>query len=203
MAASVQLMTTVLPHSVDPNADFHVSLFFTHRLTPGATGTLADVTAMANWVSTLKNAQITLLTDAGPIACTPVLAPLSESAWQTAFPGTTPVRGFPAPKTSEAPWKSYPANRLPEHALAAHYSSAFSSPVTRPGVAGNRLAQGVLKLLREEVVGGGHSPKLRETFALLDSYARNQRRRRAGFDDAAVTNAGGAVEFELPPPRPN
>ncbi|GAB4585102.1 hypothetical protein [Nocardia sp. IFM 10818] len=200
MAGAVQLMTTVLPHSVDPNADFHVSLFFTHRLTPGATETLADLTAMGNWVTTLKSARITLHTDAGTIACTPLFGPLSESAWQTAFPGTTPVRGFPSPKTSEAPWKTYPANRLPEHALAAHYSSAFSSPVTRPGVAGNRLAQGVLNLLRERVIGDGHSPKLRETLALLDSYAERQRRRRAGFADSATTNAAAAVRFELPDP---
>ncbi|MBF6339725.1 hypothetical protein IU450_28100 [Nocardia abscessus] len=200
MTGTVQLMTTVLPHSVDPGADFHVSLFFTHRLTPGDTNTLADVAALANWVALLKNAQISLQTDAGTVACTPILTPLSESAWHTAFPGTTPVRDFPKPLTSQAPWKSYPANRLPEHALAAHYASVFSSPVTRPGVDASRLAQAVLAQLRDTIATTGDRPNLSRTMRDLDDYAGNKRDRRAGYERGTYDQAGAAVDFTLPAP---
>ena len=86
---TTRVMTTVLPYSVDPADPFHVSLFFSHRLDGG--GTLCDYPTMLNWVAALRGATFRLHTDASAtaIACTPLLAPLSESAWRTAFPATT------------------------------------------------------------------------------------------------------------------
>ncbi|MFC3965581.1 hypothetical protein [Nocardia jiangsuensis] len=200
MPGTAALLVTALPHSVDPAAGFHVSLFFTHRLTPGETGTLADVPALTNWVAALRGARIVLRTDAGPVACTPILDPLDEAAWATAFPPQTPVAAFPAPVTTDTPWKSYPAHRLPEHALGAHYVSAYSSPVTRPSVAGSRLARAILGVLGDTVVPAGDYPHLRRTLAALDSYAAAEQARREANADAARADATAALRPGIPAP---
>ena len=82
---------------------------------------------MLNWVAALRGATFRLHTDASAtaIACTPLLAPLSGSAWRTAFPATTAVRDYPKPKVTDVPWNSYPAHRTPDHAIEAHYASVF------------------------------------------------------------------------------
>src|SRR5690242_8124344 len=122
--ATTRVMTTVLPFSVDENDPFHVSLYFSHRLDGG--GTLADYPVMVNWVKTLREATIRLHTDSSPSAinCTPLLnpdpdpriVPPAESAWTAAFPATTKVRDFPTPVVTQNEWRSFPANRMRDHA---------------------------------------------------------------------------------------
>ncbi|MEV0354934.1 hypothetical protein AB0H71_02625 [Nocardia sp. NPDC050697] len=203
MPGTAQLMVTVLPHSIAPDAPCHLSLFLTHRLSPGETGSLADIAAMANWVAALRTARITLRTDAGTVTGTPVLDPLDESAWATAFPPETPVRGFPAPVTTNAPWKSYPANRLPEHALEAHYVSAFSSPVTRPSPGGSRLARAILAVLDRTIATDGEAPNLRRTLDAQKAYDAAKRRRRTGIADRAADRTAAALGPALTPPPPD
>lgn len=182
--ATARLMTTVLPHSVDPAAEFHVSLFFTHRLVPdGSEQTLDAFPALANWPAALRSATIELRIDdrADPIACTPLTSVLSDSAWQAAFPGGTRVTEFPRPTTTGAAWRGYPASAMPEHALQAHYTSVFSSPVTPPPVSRSRLADAVLRYLRRrggELVGNviNHLDSYRrEREAYLDRIDRQRR----------------------------
>jgi hypothetical protein len=159
----VQLMTTVLPHSVDPAAEFHVSLFFTHRAQPDPSDpTLAAVPALTNWPAALRSASIELtvngqlgspslvLDEPTPVTCQPLTAPLSDAAWTAACPGKTRVTRFAAQiGVADADWRSYPASAMPEHAVQAHYASVFSSPVTPPSVRESRLAAAVLGYLRD------------------------------------------------------
>ncbi|OBF32986.1 hypothetical protein A5724_20370 [Mycobacterium sp. ACS1612] len=155
--ATTRVMTTVLPFSVDANDPFHVSLYFSHRLEGG--GTLADYPAMVNWVKVLREATFRLHTDSSlsEIDCTPLLdpdpdpsiVPPVESAWITAFPPTTQIRDFPKPTVTQNSWRSFPANRMRDHALDAHYASACSCPVNRPSVAGNPLAEATLDVFQD------------------------------------------------------
>lgn len=176
--ATTRLMTTVLPHSVSPDADFHVSLFFTHRLIPdGDAGTLADFAPLIDWPGALSTARISLHVNGSPdpVACRPLTAVLNPAGWAAAFPATTEVTGFPTPKvTAGAPWRSFPASAMADHGLDAHYASVFSSPVTPPSVSESRLAAAVL-----DYVGtiDGTGPLLRE----LTGY-----RRRRGAHEAAI-----------------
>lgn len=143
--ATTQLMTTVLPHSVDPTETFHLSLYFTHRL-QGA-GHLADYPPMVNWANTLQNATFTLHTDNSvtPIPCTPLLE-ATESAWQTVFPPQTEVRDYAKPTVTATEWKTFPASRMPDHAVDAHQTSLLASPVNRPTSSGSPLAGEVLRV---------------------------------------------------------
>lgn len=149
--AGVALMTTVLPHSVDPAAEFHVSLFFTHRAEPDpANPSLAAVPALANWPAALRSASIELTVNGQSVACRPLTAPLNDAAWTAALPGDTQVGKFAARTgLTAADWRTYPASAMPEHAVQAHYASVFSSPVTPPTVRESRLATAVLDYLRD------------------------------------------------------
>ncbi|WP_431965988.1 hypothetical protein [Nocardia sp. bgisy134] len=197
--ATTRVMTTVLPYSVDPNDPFHISLYFTHRLEGG--GTLADYAVMVNWVKSLREATFRLHTDSSPsaISCTPLLnpdpdpriVPPSESAWATAFPASTKVRDFPKPVVTETPWRSYPANRMRDHALDAHYTSACSCPVNRPSVAGNRLAEATLDVFREARPGNG----------LIDALSRYPEA-VAGHRNDLTVGQDNASRAAIDPPRP-
>lgn len=179
--ATTRLMTTVLPHSVAPDADFHVSLFFTHRLIPdGAAGTLTDFPVLIDWPGALSGAQITLRVNGSPdpIACRPLTAVLNPAGWAAAFPASTTVTPFPAPKiTQGAPWQSFPASAMGDHGLDAHYASVFSSPVTPPSVSSSRLATAVLAYCRR-IDGIG---------PLLGEFTAHRRRR--GAYEAAIDKA--------------
>jgi hypothetical protein len=185
--ATVRLMTTVLPHSVDPAADYHVSLFFTHRLVPdGPDQTLAAFSALANWPAALRSATIELHVDnqPSPLACTPLTDVLSDAAWQAAFPAHTPVTDFPHESTTGADWHSYPASAMAEHTLQAHYASVFSSPVTPPPVSRSRLADAVLGYLR-----GSRDELVSNMVARLDSYPRERDAYLRGVADKGRINA--------------
>lgn len=191
--ATTRLTTTVLPHSVNPAGDFHVSLFFSHRLE--GSGQLSDYPAMGNWVAALKNAIFELHTDnsGGPIACTPLLQSASESAWQTAFPPGTTVRDFAAPTVTGPEWKTFPANRMPGHALDAHQASLCSSPVNRPTVSGSPLAGEVLRVFAG--VDG-----LADLIGSLRGYDAYRARYRDGLAHAGVQAAQAAVTPVKPAP---
>jgi hypothetical protein len=154
--ATTRVMTTVLPYSVASTDPFHVSVYFTHRLEGG--GTLADYPVVQNWVKALRQATFHLYCDSQEIHCTPLLnpdpnpriVPPVEAAWMTAFPPTTAVRDFPKPVVTTTPWRSYPANRMRDHAVDAHYVSACSYPVGRPPVAASPLAAAVLDIFENE-----------------------------------------------------
>ena len=193
--ATTRLMATVLPYSVDPQDKFHVSVFISHRLEGGSK--LSDFAAMLNWVKTLKqNATFTLRSaEAGATAipCRPLLEKASETAWETAFPPGTGVADYPEPKPSSADWNSFPANRMPDHALDVHHASALSSPIDRPRVDGNPFAGGVLKAFGGADTAGG-------AIANLQGYKRDQANRRKNLPIERQSAARRAVEPERPKP---
>ena len=192
--ATTRLMTTVLPHSVDSADTFHVSLFISHRLDGG--GQLSDYAAMINWVKTLKNAKITLRSvEAGAteIPCTPLLDKASEDAWKTAFPEYTKVVSYPEPKPSSATWHSFPANRIPDHAIDVHHASALSSPIDRPRVVGNPFATELLTAFGQVESASG-------VIDDLQHYDRYRADRLDGLRTARERAARQAIAPIKPPP---
>jgi hypothetical protein len=194
--ATTRLMATVLPYSVDPADPFHVSVFISHRLGDG--GTLVDYPAMVNWVKTLKAATITLRSaEAGatPIPCTAQLGKTSESAWETAFPPDTAVVDYPEPKPSGQDWKSFPANRIPDHVLDVHHASALWSPIDRPRSVGNPLADGLLDVF-------GTLKGVDEVVDELRGYDRCRTNQRARLKAERAQAAREALAPKKPEPEP-
>jgi hypothetical protein len=185
---TTRFMTTVLPHSADPTAAFHLSLFFSHRLDGG--GTLSAYKPMVNWVTTLKGAKIELHADANLIPHT-VLQAADEEAWPKAFPGTTEVREYPKPKVADATWNTFPANSMQEHALASHYASALSSPVLRPSVLTSPLARALFNSLRGV-----------DTAHILIEQLAGYPSRRSDRLVYLATERNGAAEKGLNPQKP-
>ena len=71
--ASERFSLTVLPVSVDPARDFHVSLHIAPRLTPSAGKTLGDFPLFSQWGNAVTgDAKVHLFDQGGQeIACTP------------------------------------------------------------------------------------------------------------------------------------
>ena len=146
---TTRVMTTALPHSLAADADHHLAAFVTHKLTPDAAGAqLAQFPAAADWPATLAAGTWELVTDAvaDPIPLSVVPGPTGAPdpvTWAAVFPGTTPVAGFPAPAVSAAPWSSFPAHRLSDHAVDLHIASLSAAPTNRPGVLANPALTGI------------------------------------------------------------
>lgn len=194
--ATTRVMTTVLPYSVDPQGTFHVSLFFSHRLVSG--GKLADYPAMVNWVKSLKagTTNFALHTDnLDPVRCTPLLGATSESAWEIAFPGDTAVADYPEPDVLRPDWRTFPANRTPDHAFDAHNTSAIASPVSRPAVATGPLARELLTTFTD-------IEELRELIAALLDYRTHRDRDLLALADARDQAARDALTPTKPAPDP-
>lgn len=193
--ATTKLMTTVLPFSVGATAPFHVSLFFAHRLEGG--GTLSDYQPMVNWVNTLTQhaTSFSLRTDtsADPIPCTLQLQDASADAWKAAFPGGTKVRDYPTPTVSTDGWKSFPANRMPDHAIDAHHLAVCGCPVSRPSVTSSPLARQVLEVF--STVQG-----LTDLIADLQSYDADRITYLLGLNDARDQASRDALTPARPRP---
>jgi len=146
-------LVTALPHSADPAAPFHLSLFVTHRLTPdGAQGVLADFPHVADWAGALAGATITVSGRTGggatvPVPVTALLSAPDPTLWPRVFPADLVVRPWRTPEPTSVPWRTFPAHRMQRHALLTHAVAMFSSPLDPPSVAGNALTAPLLSAL--------------------------------------------------------
>jgi hypothetical protein len=143
--ATESFLVTALPHSAGPAAEFHVSLFVTHRLMPdGAEGVVADFPHVVDWPDRLAGAVFGLQgrTSAGgtvKIPVTPQLSVLEPKLWPRVFPADLVVRPWETPEPTAIPWQTFPAHRMQQHSLLTHAGSLFSSPILAPTPAGNVL----------------------------------------------------------------
>ncbi|MGM0385866.1 MAG: hypothetical protein ACQERF_07805, partial [Actinomycetota bacterium] len=148
---TTRVLATALPYSLQPDADFHLSVFITHRLTPDAPGaTLSDFPAAECWVETLLAGRLLLVTD-NMLSGMPVriVSAPREADWEAVFPKDTPVNGFPTPAVTAQPWRTYPAHSMDGHALDMHLGSTLVSPLSPPPVAGNPVADALLDIFAE------------------------------------------------------
>ena len=155
--ATESFLVTALPRSADPNERVHVSLFVTHRLTPdGAVGDVGDFPTVSAWTARLARARIRLVgrTSGGGLVAIPVtadLSPLTDSLWPLVFPPDLAVHPWMTRDMTDAPWRTFPAHRMQQHALMVHAAGMFSSPVVSPTVKGNALTDPLLT-----AIGYGH-----------------------------------------------
>ena len=159
--ATESYLVTALPYSAASGEKFHVSLFVTHRVTPdGAEGVVNEFALARDWTARLAGARCILRGgDAAggvfDIPCTPLLDVLDPALWPRVFPGSLPVRPWRVPDRTAAPWKTFPAHRMQQHALLVHAASLYSSPVAPPTVAGNALARPPLVRAASDEAGPG------------------------------------------------
>jgi hypothetical protein len=129
---------TALPHSVDPDDSFHVSVVVSPRLTPS--GTLADFPVFVAWPDELATATLTVVDHTGvPFTTTP-LPPDDPTRWGAVFPPETPVHGFVPQTFAGHEWFSYPAARMDQLAKAVHLVSLAADPIDPPLPSGSPLA---------------------------------------------------------------
>ncbi len=180
--ATTRVLATALPYSLAHDATFHLSVFFSHRLDPA--GTLADFPDAAHWVDTLLGGHVELLLPGRttPVPTVIVSAP-DESAWEAAFPGSTPVEGFPHPSVTDDPWASYPAHTADGYAVDTHLASALAYPLAPPAVDGNPVIAPVFQHLME------HSPAVRRLFGSFarDRATRDQQLRQDRLNEALAS----------------
>ncbi len=151
--ATESFLVTTLPRSADAGETAHASLFVTHRLTPdGAEGVLADFPNVVEWTSRLAEAEIALSGRAGggatvAIPATASLDAVEPDLWSRVFPPELVVRPWQTPDPTSAPWRTFPAHRMQQHALLAHAASVLSSPVDSPSATGNALTRPLMEAL--------------------------------------------------------
>lgn len=151
--ASESYLVTALPYSAAPGQRFHLSFFVAHRLVPdGASGVLQSFPLTREWTTRLAQATFTLRgggagNTAFDIPCTARLDVLKPELWARVFPATLAVRPWKVVDRTTAPWRTFPAHRMQQHALLTHLVSMVSSPVTPPSVLGNALTDPLLEAL--------------------------------------------------------
>ncbi|MBT0993595.1 hypothetical protein KIN34_04755 [Cellulomonas sp. DKR-3] len=147
---TARVLLTALPRTLDETAEHHLTAYVTHKLeTDGDDETLAAFPAVADWVTTLQGSRLELVHDAGaPVPLTVVSVP-DQDAWAAVLPPTTRVAGYPKPAVAAAPWESFPAHRLSDHAVDLHLMSLTANPTHRPPVLGDPVMAGFLDRLAQ------------------------------------------------------
>ena len=121
---------TALPHGIDPNDPFHVSVVVSPRLSPD--GTLADFPIFADWTRQLAAATLTVTDHTGVPFTLTALPPQDPDLWRVVFPPETPVTSFQPQSFAGRSWFSYPAGRMDPLAKIVHLVSLAADPIDPP-----------------------------------------------------------------------
>ena len=122
-----------------------------------------------------------------------MLQAANESSWETAFPQQTEVRDHSKPTVTDATWKTFPANQMPDHAVDAHQTSLCAYPVSRPTASGSPLATEVLNVFAR--IEG-----LRDLIGALQNYEQSRSDYLVGIGEARTAAAQAAVTPGKPAP---
>lgn len=185
-------VVTALPHSADPSASFHVSLYIGHRLERD--GVLGDFPAVREWTARLADAEITLLGHRPGVAPEPLgvrrVGVLEPALWPQVFPADLPVAAWEPRDLTAGEWRTFPAHRMDVHAKGLHGAAITASVVVAP----QPSELGFLERLLFRFDGYGELIQLyREAVSAeqeREGRGRGRRRRPAG---------GGLVEALLDP----
>ena len=161
------VLATALPHSLADDAPFQLTVFLTHKLVGGAL--LSDFPAAADWPTTLAGCTFALETSLGTSLPLRVVSVADAASWSAVLPPGTPVDGFPTPALSDETWRTNPASRMSDHAVDLHLAAITAAPLTRPRLAGDPVAGGMLRTLANLDQGG-------PLWRLLDDEAGRARR---------------------------
>ena len=129
---AIQYTVVALPRSVVPEAEAHVALFVSPRLTPS--GTLADFEPVTQWAKAIADPQTKItLTDHTnrPFELRAAL-PDDPRYWDAVFPPETPVVAWDSTSLDGRTLQSFPAASGPQVAKALHAASFAASPIDPP-----------------------------------------------------------------------
>jgi hypothetical protein len=131
-----------LPHSCATDADFHVSLFVSPKLTPDQPlDELHTFSLFPHWGALVaEEVTVELFDQAGPIEATPVLAGLKPNVWDSAFPPDTPVNGRPVPGWQQRRWRTFDARTVHDFGKAVHLATMYTGPTAPPAPDDHPLA---------------------------------------------------------------
>lgn len=145
----IRYSVVALPRSVARDAEAHVALFVSPRLSPD--GTLADFEPVSRWAAAVADAQTTItLTDQTnrPYTIAPAL-PDDPRWWDAVFPPETPVRAWDSRSLDGRTLQSFPADSGPRLAKALHASSFAASPLDAPAPRDNPVVTLMAGLARQ------------------------------------------------------
>jgi hypothetical protein len=131
-----------LPYSCASDADFHVCLFVSPKLTPDVPfDELGTFSLFPHWGALVKqHVTIDLFDEAGPIEATPLLADVTPKVWDSAFPPETPVNGQPVPQWQGRRWRTFDARTVHDLGKAVHLATMYTSPTAPPAPHDHPLA---------------------------------------------------------------
>jgi hypothetical protein len=131
-----------LPYSCASDADFHVSLFVSPKLTPdNPLDELQTFSVFPHWATVVKDeVTVELFDQTGPIEATPLLGGVKPKVWDAAFPPDTPVNGRSVPKWQQRRWRTFDARTVHDFGKAVHLATMYSSPTAPPAPDDHPLA---------------------------------------------------------------
>lgn len=133
--ATESFTVVALPYSVAKDAEFHVSLFVSPRLTPDAPNDpLKGFETFLTWTDHLTGGGFELLNQNGRLAIDPRFDQIDPKAWVRVFPPDVPVRGPETPDWKDRHWRTFRAAEVHDNAKLIAAISMLSNP-TSPGPA--------------------------------------------------------------------
>src|SRR4249920_1570494 len=118
-----------LPHSVGRNARFHVSLFFSPTIRTTSRATLAASPLFVDWAEAVRSdLRVSLVDQAGEIACEPLLDPVNPELWRALFPPDTSIASWQLPSWEQRKWRSFAARQVHDIARNLHLATMYSNP---------------------------------------------------------------------------
>ncbi len=130
-----QFTVVALPHSCDPDADFHVSLFVAPDIeVDDPRDTLAVTELFVHWTKALADAKFVLEDQNGEIDCTPLLDAIEEGLWEEVFPEQTPVTSYVPPDWKQHPWRTFHPGVTTGVAKAVNLLSTMANGLEPPTV---------------------------------------------------------------------
>lgn len=141
--ASEFFVVCALPYSCATSGAFHVSLFFSPKISPDTVDSqLSEWRVFRDWAQTArKDLRIELFDQAGTIDSAPLLDPIVPKVWRAAFPPTTPVRTNEVPDWRDRKWRSFAARTVHDIGKALHLATMYANPTSPVAPSGHPIAQ--------------------------------------------------------------
>ena len=156
-----------LPHSVEADARFHVSVFLAPTVHTSSQTTLAACPLFRNWGEVARTRlAVELIDQSGPIPCEVLLEPVNPALWRTFFPRDTEVISDAVPDWDQRHWRSFAARRVHDIARDLHMSTIYASPTGKPRLGDLPLADAAAKML------GAERPRSDRTGRILEEQRR-------------------------------
>ena len=156
-----------LPHSVEADARFHVSVFLAPTIHTSSQTTLAACPLFRNWGEVVRTRlAVELIDQSGPIPCEVLLEPVNPDLWRKLFPRDTDVVSDAVPDWNQRHWRSFAARRVHDFARDLHMSTIYASPTGKPRLGDLPIAEAAAKML------GAERPRSDRTGRILEDRPR-------------------------------